>query len=79
MKILRSEGVNIGYHPLVSQLEKGVVNDEPIWSGGVEGGEISVPWFVTIEVGMREGSGVERSSIDCSVLRSSPLQYYSVF
>ena len=60
--------MNIGYHSLVSQLEKGIVNDESVWGRGVEGSEISVSWLVTIEVGMREGSGVKGGSIDRSVL-----------
>ena len=45
----------------------------------MEGGEIGVPWLVTIEVGVWEGSGVEGDSIDRSVLCPSPLQHYSVF
>ena len=67
-KILCSEGVDVSYYSFVSQLEKGVVNDESVWGGGVEGSKISVSWLVTIEVGVGEGSGVERGSINCSVL-----------
>ena len=78
-EVLRSEGVDVGYYSLVSQLEKGVINDESVWGGGVERSKISVSWLVTIEVSMREGSGVERNSIDRSVLRPSPLQYYAIF
>ena len=77
-KILCSEGVDVGYYSLVSQLEKGVVNDESVWGGGVEGSKISVPWLVTVEVGVREGSGVKGGSIDHSVLCTSSLQYYAV-
>ena len=77
-EILCSEGVNISYYALVSQLEKGVVNDESVWGGGVEWSEVSVPWLVAIEIGMREGSGVKGGSIDRSVLCSSPLQYYAI-
>ena len=66
VKVLRSEGVDIGHHSLVSQLEKGVVDDESVWGRGVEGSKVSVPWLIAIKVGMREGSCVERNSIDCS-------------
>ena len=66
-------GVDVGYYPFVSQLEKGIVDDESVWGGGVEGGEISVSWLVTVEVGMREGSGVEGNSVDRGVLCPSPL------
>ena len=45
----------------------------------MERGEVGISGLVTIEVGMGEGSGVERNSVDCSVLRPSPLQYYAVF
>ena len=79
MEVLRSEGVDVGYYSLISQLEKGIVDDESVWGRGVEGSKISVSWLVTVEVGMREGSGVERDSIDRSVLRPSPLQYYAIF
>ena len=71
--------MDVGYYSFVSQLEKGVVDDESVWGRGVEGSKISVSWLVTIEVGMREGSGVERNSIDRGVLCPSPLQYYAVF
>ena len=77
-RILRSEGVDIGYHSFVSQLKEGVVDNESIWGGGVEGGEVSVPWLVTIEIGMREGSGVKGGPIDCSVLCPSSLQRYAI-
>ena len=72
-KILCSEGVDIRYHSFVSQLEEGVVDDESIWSGGVEGSEISVPWLIAIEIGMGEGSSMKRGPIDHSVLGPSSL------
>ena len=77
-EVLCSEGVDVGYYSFVSQLEKGIVDDESVWGGGVERSKISVSWLVAIEVGMREGSGVEGNSIDRSVLRPSPLQYYAI-
>ena len=77
-KVLRSEGVDIGYHSLVSQLEKGIVDDKSVWGGGVEGSKISVSWLVAIEVSMRERSGMKRDSINRSVLCTSSLQYYAI-
>ena len=77
-KILRSEGVDIGYYSFVSQLKEGVVDNESIWGRGVEGGKISISWLVAIEVGMREGSGVKGGPIDRSVLCPSSLQRYAV-
>ena len=53
-------------------------SDLSVWGGGVEGSKISVSWLVTIEVGMREGSGVKRGSIDRSVPCPSSLQYYAI-
>ena len=77
-KILRSEGVDIGYHSFVSQLKEGIIDNESVWGRGMEGGEISVPQLVTIEVGVRERSGVKGGPIDRSVLCSSALQRYAI-
>ena len=60
-------------------MEKSVVDDESVWGRGVEGSKISVPWLVTVKVGMREGSGMKRNSIDRSILRPPSLQYYAIF
>ena len=70
--------MDISYYSSVSQLKEGVVNDESIWGGGVEGGEISVPWHVTIEIGMREGSGMKGGSVDRSVLCPLSLQCHTI-
>ena len=59
-------------------MEEGIINDEPVWSGRVEWGKVSVPWYASIEIGIWEGSCVKGGSIDESVLCSSPLQRYAV-
>ena len=73
-KILGSKGVDISYHPWVSEMEEGIVNDKSVWSGGVERGQVSVSGHASIEVGVGEGSCVKGSSIDGGVLRPSSLQ-----
>ena len=54
-------------------MEESIVNDESVWSGGVERGKISVPWYAAIEIGVREGSCMKRGSINGSVLCPSSL------
>ena len=73
MEILSSEGVNISYHSWISQVKESVVNDEPVWSRGMEEGKVSVSGDVAIEVGTREGSGVKGCSIDGSIFCPSSL------
>ena len=73
MKVLGSEAVDVSYHPWISQIEESVINDESVWSGGVERGKISVSGNVAIEVGMREGSSVKGCPVDGGILCSSSL------
>ena len=54
-------------------MEESVVNDEPVWSGGVEGGKVSVPRYAAIEVGIGEGSSMKGGPVDGSVLCPSSL------
>ena len=54
-------------------MEEGVVNDDPVWSGGVKGGKVSVPRGVAIEVGIRECLSMEGSCIDGGVFCPSSL------
>ena len=73
-KILGSKGVDVSYHSWVSEMEEGVVNDESVWSRGMERGKISVSWYASIEVGIGEGLCMKGGSIDGGVLRPSSLQ-----
>ena len=59
-------------------MEEGIVNNESVRSGGVEGGKISVPWHTAIEVGMGEGPSMKGGPIDGSVLCPSSLQRYAI-
>ena len=77
-EILSSEGVHVSYYSWVSQVGKGVVDDEPVRCRGVERGKVSVPRDIAIEVCMGEGSGMERGCIDGGVLHSSSLQCYTI-
>ena len=71
--MLCSEGVDISHYSSVSHLKESVIDHESIWGGGVEEGKISVSWHITIEVGVRERSGMKGGPIDCSVLCPSSL------
>ena len=59
-------------------MKEGIVDDESVWGRGVEWGKVSVPWHGTIEVGVREGSGVKGGPIDRSVLCPSSLQCHAI-
>ena len=59
-------------------MEEGVVDDEPVWSGRVEWGKVSVPWHTAMEVGVWESLCMKGCSIDGGVFCSSSLQCHAV-
>ena len=74
MKVLVSEGMDISYHPCISQMQKGVIYYGAVGGRGVKNAEISVVRGGAIEVCMRERTSMERGPIDRGELRLFPLQ-----
>ena len=54
-------------------MEESIINDESVWSRGVEGGKIGVPWHTAIKIGIGEGLCMKGGSINRGVLRPPSL------
>ena len=72
--MLVSKGVDISYHPCISQVQKGIIYYGAVGGRGVENTEVSVARGGAIEVCMRERMGVKRGPIGRGELRLFPLQ-----
>ena len=73
-KVLVSEGMNISYHPCISQVQKSVVYYGTVRGRGVKNGKVGVTRGRTIEIRVRKGASVEGGSISRGEFRAFSLQ-----
>ena len=78
-EMLVSEGVDIGYYPCISQVQKGIVYYGAVRGRGMEDPKVGVARGGAIEVRMRKGASMERGPIGRGELRPFPLQRDAIF